>query len=340
MKLNTLLLAALPVSFFALPAYAGDSADCCAAPAETMLVSIEAPADRDGFDSFISPQELKQLQGDPNVVVLDARTAEEYAKGHIPGAINLPGELLRTPNAKPGQGDSQYVFRTENGEPDVALYERLLGEAGLTRDKTVVVYGNHAGKTDGSVPAMLLDWLGQEKVVFLDGVGMSEWYEAGFGHAVEPTILANATYEARPRENFVWNLDEVVANVGKDSAVFYDTRATDEYEGTNLKGNKRGGHIPGAIRCDYADFLTADKTLKTKDEILSLLKARGLDQESVDGKPVVLYCQTATRVSLPYLVLRELGYDNVAIYDASWHEYGNREDTPVESGAEETASVK
>ena len=34
-----------------------------------------------------------------------------------------------------------------------------------------------------------------------------------------------------------------------------------------------------------------------------------------------------------YWKLVEPIWDKVSIYDASWHEYGNREDTPVESGA-------
>lgn len=314
-----------------LGAGVGEGAGTIAAPEPAASATAsEDSVDRDGFATFISPAELKQFAARPGVVVVDVRSAEEYATAHIPGAINLPGESLRTPSAKPGEGDSQYIFRDEQGEPDVERYEEILGEAGISREQTAIIYGNHAGKADGSVPAMLLDWLGQEKVLFLDGVGLSEWYAAGFAVTSEPTEREATTYDARPRENFVWNLDEVLDHVGTDGAVFYDTRALDEFEGSNLKGNRHGGHIPGAIRLDYADFLTEDKTLKPRDEIVSLLEANGLDRKSVGGRPVVLYCQTATRVSLPYLALRELGYEDVAIYDASWHEYGNRDDTPVE----------
>ncbi len=34
--------------------------------------------------------------GDPKVALLDARTAEEYAAGHIPGAVHLPWQSTRT----------------------------------------------------------------------------------------------------------------------------------------------------------------------------------------------------------------------------------------------------
>ncbi|PSQ77942.1 MAG: hypothetical protein BRD37_03855 [Bacteroidetes bacterium QH_8_67_23] len=52
----------------------------------------------------------------------------------------------------------------------------------------------------------------------------------------------------------------------------------------------------------------------------------------------MLHCQTATRVSENYLVMKDLGYENVAVYDASWHDWGNREDTPIVQGpAQRTA---
>lgn len=289
--------------------------------------------DRDGFASFISPSEVKTLlASNPDLVLLDVRTAEEYATAHLPGAINLPGEDLRTPSAKPGEGDSQYIFLTDDGAVDVARYEQIFGNAGLTEQSDVVIYGNHAGKTDGTVPAMLLDGLGhQGELYFLDGVGMSEWYEAGLSHETTPNTLSAATYDAQPREHFVWTLQDVLAHVEDGSAIFYDTRSAEEYVGTELRSNARGGHIPGAIHANYAELLTADKTVKTRDEIKQIFAEQGLEKTKANGTPIVLYCQTSTRVSLPYLVLRELGYDNVHVYDASWHEYGNRDDTPIET---------
>ncbi|MEL7237342.1 MAG: rhodanese-like domain-containing protein [Planctomycetota bacterium] len=302
-----------------------------AADATVILASLEAPT---RFASFLTPGELLDLQSaNPNLVIVDARKPAEYAAGHIPGAINLPGKHLRTAKAKPGQGDSQYLFRDVSGEIDVPRYEQLLGEAGLTKDTPVVVYGNHAGKGDGTVPAMILDVLGHEDVRFLDGVGLSNWQAAGFEVSTEPTVLPTATYTADVDSDFLWNLDEVLASVGDESVVFYDTRSLPEYDGTDTKrGNARPGHIPGAVRGNYADFLDDAKNLKPRDEVEAILADHGVIAALDEGKTVVMYCQTSTRVSLPYLVLRDLGYDNVAVYDASWHEYGNRDDTPVETG--------
>ena len=291
-----------------------------------------AAHDADGFETFISPIELIALRdATPALVVLDARSPDEYAAGHVPGAVSLPGGSLRTPEADPGEGDSQYLFRDAAGGLDIARYERLLGEIGLTRETPVVVYGNHAGKSDGTVAAMILDALGHAgRVRFLDGVGLDQWRDAGHEVETEPTALPPSTYEAKPRETFLWDLNDVIEHVGDGSAVFYDTRSIDEFSGVELRQNARGGRIPGAVHADYAALLDGDKTIRSRDAIEAIFAAGGLPEARAAGRPIVLYCQTSTRVSLPYLLLRELGYENVAVYDASWHEYGNRDDTPVE----------
>ncbi|MEM1012982.1 MAG: rhodanese-like domain-containing protein [Planctomycetota bacterium] len=308
----------------------------CDAASNAATVPDVVDMQEERLTTFITPDLLDQLQAElgDDLVLVDARSPDAYASGHLPGAINLPGKTLRTGKAKPGEGDSQYLFLDDAGQPDIARYERLLGDAGISRDKSVVVYGNHAGKGDGTIPAMVLDWLGQERVYFLDGVGIDVWLNAGREVETEPTTLPIAEYVAEARPNFVWNLADVqaaLASPESDRPVFYDTRSLGEFDGTTLRSNARGGHIPGAIHADYAEMLDENKQLRPLAEIESILERHGLPDAKAAGRPIVLYCQTATRVSLPYLVLRELGYDHVAIYDASWHEYGNRDDTEIDS---------
>ena len=49
------------------------------------------------FDLFKSPdinQGVGQFQETPGAVLLDVRTPEEYAEGHIPGSKNIPLQAL------------------------------------------------------------------------------------------------------------------------------------------------------------------------------------------------------------------------------------------------------
>jgi rhodanese-related sulfurtransferase len=46
-------------------------------------------------DLYISPQELHQQRDTPkSPTVIDVRSDEEYAAGHLPGAIHMPGDTL------------------------------------------------------------------------------------------------------------------------------------------------------------------------------------------------------------------------------------------------------
>lgn len=289
------------------------------------LTALPAHAAETKWSSFISATEVAELVKQDSTVLIDARSSEQYAQGHIPGAINLPGGKWRTSKAKPGEGDSQYIFRTEDGAPDIARYEEFLSKAGIKNSDTIVVYGNHAGKADGSIPALLLRWLGHEKVKFLDGVGIEEWTKAGFETSTEKRSLPKSNYKATPIKNFVWNLNDVRKSIGSEDVVFYDTRSIEEFTGEEPRSNKRAGHIPGAVRIDYKDLLGADKKVLEPSVSEKLHAEAGIEKD----KTIVLYCQTATRVSLPALELLDLGYENIAIYDASWHEYGNRNDTDI-----------
>ena len=48
------------------------------------------------MDQLIAPERLReQLSGDQPPVVIDVRTKEAYQAGHIPGAIHIPGQVLR-----------------------------------------------------------------------------------------------------------------------------------------------------------------------------------------------------------------------------------------------------
>ena len=312
------LLAALLTAFPAISAFGSEP------------VKPAAEASPSHWKTFISAVQLKEELNDPHLLILDARSPQDYAVEHLPGAINLPGQLWRTaPTKTPSkEGIGSRVFRTPEGKPDVSRYETLLGQAGITREQKVVVYGGHAGKADGTVPVAILQWLGQPGVRFLDGVGLQEWKALGLATTAELRVLPPTVYRAAPDEKHYWNLDQVLAHQADKDVVFLDSRSSSEFEGKDLRGNKRGGHLAGAVLLNYEDLLdpVTHKVLPP-DQVEARLKALNLPRDT--EKVLVIYCQTGTRCTLKEIALRDLGYKNVVSYDAGWQEYGNREDTPI-----------
>lgn len=65
------------------------------------------------FDLFRRPsiqEGLAQYQADPQGVLVDVRTREEYAQGHIPGSRNLPLDELVQAKNMPDRNASLYLY--------------------------------------------------------------------------------------------------------------------------------------------------------------------------------------------------------------------------------------
>ena len=49
-----------------------------------------------GYRQISMDKAVKMMKDEKNYIILDVRRPDEYAKGHIPGAINVPNEEIGT----------------------------------------------------------------------------------------------------------------------------------------------------------------------------------------------------------------------------------------------------
>ena len=66
----------------------------CLALAVTFAVSLAASGQEKSGEKGekfknVKPEEFEKLSKEPNAVILDVRTAEEYKSGHIPKSVNI-----------------------------------------------------------------------------------------------------------------------------------------------------------------------------------------------------------------------------------------------------------
>ena len=259
----------------------------------------------------------------------DKKTGETfkgYIDGHIPGAITLGGECGKVLRTK----ETATVF-TDTADPkkyDTKKYEEILGNAGISSDKTVVVYADVKRITGASVGFWILEWLGAKDVRFLNG-GIEAWEAAGKKLDTTETKLQKATFKANPEtmKKRIATTEEVlkIAKGEIKDAQLIDSRTPGEYAGTDVRA-KRGGRIPSCL-LNVSHTETFDKKtgmIKSMDELEKLFGK--LDK----NKRTIPYCQTGTRSTLTYLQFRLMGFKDVANYDDSWIIWGNREDLPLE----------
>jgi thiosulfate/3-mercaptopyruvate sulfurtransferase len=245
--------------------------------------------------------------------IVDARSAEAYAQGHIPGAVHFDASKLRTK-------DEQTFFL-----PGPAEVEGLAKALGIGNRTRVVIYD---GGRDRPLAARLwyvLDHHGHRSLALLDG-GITKWKNEGRPLSTEtPKVPAGGSFKAKPNPASLCTADQVKERIGKTNSVILDTRSPEEFSGANARA-KRGGHIPGAVNVDWRTNLTDNGTFKKAEELRALYAKAGVTPD----KEVVTYCQSGGRSSHSLFVLRLLGFDRGRNYYGSWEQWGNREDTPID----------
>lgn len=265
----------------------------------------------------------------PGVMLVDARAASAYKKGLIQGAVVL-GE-------KPGA----VVLRDVNSRIlPVKKLEKILGDAGLTRENEIIVYGAK-GDTGPTVVFWILEYLGAEKAKVYMG-GMDDWIAAKNHITNEVRKLPLAQFTAKVRADRLATTDYVKKSLKNKDVQFLDSRTAKEDSGDDIRA-VRGGHIAAVnhVNIPYEQawkdpetgHKLADKTVKDR-EGMSLKDAAALKElyKVLDPKKeVVAYCQTGTRSTYAYTVLRDMGYQKVRNYDDSWIVYGSTPELPVEN---------
>lgn len=250
-------------------------------------------------------------------VVWDARDADEYAAGHIAGAVNFgaAGDLFRDPNRE--------------DPPSAAVAAQLFGNAGIDiLNREVVVYG---GKGDpyAYYAARMLEYYGGKHGKVYHG-GIDDWKTAAKPLSTQPTTLppVKLTLSAE-RVGTLWT-NEVVDRVRAGGAQIVDVRTPKEFSGEDIRAI-RGGHVQGAMSIPYetnwVDAATpaklAAKQVANKDG-MSLKPAEQLKAMYAKLDPTketVVYCQSGVRASETATVLRDLGFGNVKVYEPSWLGY-------------------
>ncbi len=250
------------------------------------------------------------------VTVIDVRTdIASYLAGHIPGAVYLNAETLRS-----------FAGGVPNlllpGESYVALYTRL----GVRPGRPVVVYS--AGDTrniDATYVAWIMDGFGIH-VSVLDG-GFQQWeleqrpVERAYPAAVSGVFPATEFHPDRA------TLDDVVHRSA--NTVLVDARPPDQYAG-QAGAQMRRGHIPGAINHYWAGDLESglSHVFKNLDTLRAAYAAQGVTPE----KDVIAYCNGGLESSHIYFVLHDLlAYPHVRVYDGSWTEYAAHAELPIEA---------
>jgi thiosulfate/3-mercaptopyruvate sulfurtransferase len=251
-------------------------------------------------------------------IVWDVRGADDYAKGHIPGAVNI--------------GNVVNVLRNPNSEDFIptAEVEKLLNGAGIDLSKEIIVY-SRMGDPIAYFGLTTVRHFGGTKGKVFHG-GLDEWQTAGQPVAIEATRLAAVQQKLAIDPTVQIYLSNVLSKVKSPDVQFIDTRTPREFSGDDIRA-LRGGHIPGALSIPYEQNWVDPDTgaklakgeVKTRDgmALKSAAQLKALYAGLDSTKETVVYCQSSVRASVTASVLRGLGFEKVRVFEESWLGYGN-----------------
>ena len=271
---------------------------------------------------LVTTEWLAENLTNPTVRILeiDVDPTKAFELGHIKGAALIDwGKDLNDP--------------VKRDVVDKKGFEALLSKFGVTKETTVVLYGDF-NNWFAAFGFWLFKIYGFEDVKLLNG-GRKKWADEEREYVTETSTFTPSEYTAEePDWSLRTYLPQVKNIIGKPDWGLVDVRSEPEFTGeitappelTN-EGARVGGHIPGAQNISWSKAVNEDGTFKSRQELEELYNGYGITSD----KSIVAYCRIGERSSHSWFVLKYLlGFKNVVNYDGSWSEWGNAVGVPVE----------
>lgn len=280
-----------------------------------LIVGLCAAQAAAGASFLVSTDQLAAELAQGRVRLVDAEGAENYARAHLAGAVNLP--YLDLEDAE------------ENAKTGLPIFPRLaaskLEALGITRETDVVVYDAGDGRGASAV-WYILGFLGHDKVRILDG-GFRKWLKEGRSVTQDAPWAGHppvkVAYLSQPRADWaVWT-----QGLTASPALLVDARSIAEFSGKESGGARQGGHLPGATSFVWSKLAGDLATFKDEAAMRKTLTGAGLTPD----KEIVTYCNGGLgRSTYLYAALKLLGYEKVKVYPGSWIEWASDPIRPIE----------
>ena len=253
-----------------------------------------------------------------SIRLIDMSDDTQFQRFHIPGATHLPYAAINMHNKK---GVSLSV-----GKDNII---KILGLLGIQTKHHVVIYddmgGLHAGRLFWE-----LEKIGHKNISILNG-GLVKWILSGKKVTAKSQNIKAVQYktDTKSGRNNTATLEEILNTTFNSKNILLDVRSKEEYSGHPRY--PKTGHIPKAKWWEWSQSVNFENAFKMQKQTMlkKQLQQLGISKTNT---PITLYCQSAHRAAQSYFTLRQLGFENVKVYDGSMSEYSKVKSAPLTRG--------
>ncbi|WP_442594402.1 sulfurtransferase [Neobacillus sp. D3-1R] len=265
--------------------------------------------------NIVDKEWLKKELENTNLVILDCRFSlaepesgfQAYQTSHIPGAIYCHLEK-----------DISGPIQEHGGRhplPDLNSFKLYLENAGVSNNTVVVAYDNGEGAFASRL-WWVMKFMGHDKVYVLNG-GWKEWEAEGY--PIENALTSpekKGNYQINLQPSMLATYEDVKKSVNnqQEKVVLIDSREPKRYLGIEEPIDKVAGRIPGAINKFWNEGFENGRFKQLDDQ-----RDRFSDVNHKD--PVVVYCGSGVTAVPNYLILHELGFQNLKLYIGSYSDW-------------------
>ncbi len=243
--------------------------------------------------------------------------AEEYAKGHIPGARFFDIDDI-----------SDHRSSLPHMVPPVEKFLSRVRKLGVGDGHTIIVY-DAKGLFSAARVWWMFRYFGHANVAVMDG-GLPKWRAEGRDITTTPPIIKDRHMYATPTPDMLRDVTQVARAMKIKDHEIIDARAAARFRGDAPEPREglRAGHIPGSKNVPYSDLFNADNTLKPIDDLKDIFINAGIDLT----KPAITTCGSGVTAAVLSLALDLIGKHDHSLYDGSWTEWGQFPTLSVATG--------